>query len=164
MAVQTPIAVRFDDVFPAGAYVLAVEAAQDFDKIRAGVADSQVRDKDSGERVWTVRVLDADPEARTSEVKVKVVAPVQPVPPDTTGGTPFRPVEFDGLTLTPYVKEAAGGGRPRVAYSLRASVMRAPAAGKPPSSSAAGGSSAASSGSSSTSSSGASGSSSKSAA
>lgn len=130
MAVQTPIKVTFEDVFPAGAYVLAVDAALDFDKLRAGVADSQVRDKDSGERVWTVRVLDADPQARSAEVKVKIVAAVQPVAPETTGGTPFRPVEFDGLSLTPYVRED-GGGRARVAYSLRATAMHAPAGSKP---------------------------------
>ncbi len=128
MAVQPPFQVRFEDVFPHGAYVLAVEAAQDFDKIRDGVADTQVRDKESGERVWTVRVLDADPEARTSELKVKITAPVQPVPPEAIGSTPFRPVEFDGLTVTPYVKE--GNGRSRVAYSLRAKSMHAPAGAK----------------------------------
>ncbi len=126
MAVQAPFQVGFEEVFPHGAYVLAVEAAQDFDKIRDGVADTQVRDKESGERVWTVRVLDADPEARTSELKVKITATVQPVPPDELPGLPFRPVIFDGLMVTPYVKE--GNGRARVAYSLRAKAMRAPAA------------------------------------
>ncbi|WP_224387528.1 hypothetical protein [Pseudonocardia sp. ICBG1293] len=60
-------------------------------------------------------VLDADPEARRSEktVVVKIAA-----------GLPFRPVEFDELTVTPYVQET--GGRPRVAYSFRAAGMRAP--------------------------------------
>ena len=37
---------------------------------------------------------------------------------------PFRPVEFDGLTVTPYVDDKRG----RVAYSYRATGMRAPAA------------------------------------
>jgi hypothetical protein len=128
MAVQPPFPVRFEDVFPHGAYVLAVEEARDFDKLRDGVPDTQARDKESGERIWTVRVLDADPEARTSELKVKIVAPVQPVAPEATGSIPFRPVEFDGLKVTPYVKE--GNGRPRVAYSLRATGMHAPGSAK----------------------------------
>jgi hypothetical protein len=52
----------------------------------------------------------------------------QPMVPPALDGLPFRPVEFDGLTVTPYVSE--GQGRPRVAYSLRARAMRAPA-GRP---------------------------------
>jgi hypothetical protein len=75
--------------------------------------------------VWNVQVLDADPAARSAEVKVKVVAPVQPAAPEAVNGTPFRPVEFEGLSLTPYVRED-GGGRARVAYSLRATGMRTP--------------------------------------
>lgn len=122
MAVPQRIPVRFEDVFPHGAYVLGVEAASDFEKVKAGLSDIQARDKDTGERVWSVRVLDADPAARKAELKVKIVAEVQPVPPDTLPGTPFRPVLFDGLTLTPYVDLA--GPRPRLAYSLRATGMR----------------------------------------
>ena len=34
---------------------------------------------------------------------------------------PFRPVEFDGLTVTPYLDDK----RNRVAYSSRATAMRA---------------------------------------
>ena len=63
-------------------------------------------------------------------MKVVVLDERQPVPPPTIGGLPFRPVEFDGLTVTPYVAEGTAG-RPRVAYSIRARVMRAPAAGRP---------------------------------
>jgi hypothetical protein len=105
MAVQLPIPVRFEDVFPAGAYVLAVEPINDFEKVTAKAADPQQRDKESGERLWAVRVLDADPEARKgqAEVVVKIAAPQQPVPPDVMPGTPFRPAEFDGLLLMPYL-------------------------------------------------------------
>jgi hypothetical protein len=69
-----------------------------------------------------VRVMDADPAARTSEVKVKMTAPVQPVPPEPMPGTPFRPVEFEGLTVTPYVDTSRA--RPRQGLSLRAAEMR----------------------------------------
>ncbi len=64
VAVPQRIPVRFEDVFPQGAYVLTVEAANDFEKVKAGLADVQARDKGNGERVWSVRVLDADPSAR----------------------------------------------------------------------------------------------------
>ena len=75
---------------------------------------------------------DADPNARGAAKAVKVVLldERQPVPPPALDGLPFRPVEFDGLTVTPYVSE--GTGRPRVAYSIRARAMRAPGAKTPP--------------------------------
>src|SRR5664280_116434 len=126
VAVQLPVPVRFEDVFPAGAYVLGVEPINDFDQLKAGVGDPQQRDKVTGERLWAVRVLDADPGARKgqAEVAVKIAAPVQPVPPETAAGTPFRPVEFDGMALMPYVDTSKT--RPRLAFSIRATAMRAP--------------------------------------
>jgi len=126
VAVQLPVPVRFEDVFPAGAYVLGVEPINDFDAVKAGVADPQQRDKTTGERLWAVRVLDADPASRKgqAEVAVKIAAPMQPVPPEAAAGTPFRPVEFDGLALMPYVD--ASKSRPRLAFSIRATAMRAP--------------------------------------
>jgi hypothetical protein len=123
MAVPTRIPVHFDDVFPAGAFVLGVEAASDYDKVKANLPDVQARDKDTGERVWVVRVLDADPAARQAEVKVKITAEVQPVPPDAMPGTLFRPVVFEGLTVTPWVDTS--GSRPRQGFALRASAMQA---------------------------------------
>ena len=68
--------------------------------------------------------------AGPGEVTVKIAARHQPIPPEAAAGVPFRPVEFDGLTVTPYVNES--GGRPRVAYSLRATGMRAPHTGARP--------------------------------
>jgi hypothetical protein len=49
------VPVPFEYVFPAGCLFLGVEAATDFDK--RGQGDDQVRDKDTGERVWLVKVL-----------------------------------------------------------------------------------------------------------
>lgn len=125
MTVRTPIPVSFDDVFPHGANALDVAPLEDFDKPQG--TDRQSRDKTSGERLWAVRVMDPDPDARKgqAEVSVKIAAPVQPVPPDGRGGLPFRPVVFEGLTLTPYVDQR--GSRPRIASSMRASSMHAPA-------------------------------------
>src|SRR5215204_6018140 len=125
MSVQTPIGLTHDQVFPAGAFVTGdVEPVRDFDA--KGPMPVQKKDKVSGLPMWQVSVHDADPNARgaAKAVKVVVLDERQPVPPPTLDGLPFRPVEFDGMTITPYVAE--GAGRPRVAYSIRARVMRAP--------------------------------------
>ena len=63
---------------------------------------------------------------RTRAVKVKVAAPVQPVVPTGPPGSPFVPVEFTGMTVTPYVNQAG-----RLAYSLKATGIRAPGRGRP---------------------------------
>ena len=105
------------DVFPHGAYLVSeVEQVRDFDKSSAG-RPVQAVDKESGLPVWAVSVLDADPEARRGDktVTVKIAARHQPVPPEASPGVPFRPVEFDGLTVTPYVNDrrpAAGRLQP----------------------------------------------------
>jgi hypothetical protein len=136
MSVQQRIPVANEVLFPRGAFVMhAATAVEDFDLIRqareAGrePGDVQARDKVSGKRVWAVRVLDADPEARKgqTEVTVKIDADQCPVPPEGPMVGPFRPVAFDGLTITPYVDE--NGKRPRLAFSVRASGFAA--VGKP---------------------------------
>ena len=71
-------------------------------------------------------VVDADPEARERTVRVKITAPVQPVPPEEARGVPFRPVEFEGLTAYPTCRPRPGRGR--LAWSFRATGMRAPRA------------------------------------
>ena len=125
MAVQGPFRVDCGEVFPHGVGVVGiVTALVDFDK-STKEAKVQQLDKESGERVWTVDVMDFDPEARERTFKVKIVAPVQPVPPEAIPGAPVRPVLLEGLTVTPYLKET-GNGRARVAYSLRASGLAAP--------------------------------------
>ena len=125
MAIKGAIPMRFDDVFPYGCYVVGeVQAQRDFDRSTKDQAVQAV-DRDTGVLVWTVDVIDADPETRERTVRVKLLAPVQPVPPEAMAGAPFRPVEFDGLTATPYVATLASG-RGRVAWSFRATGMRAP--------------------------------------
>jgi hypothetical protein len=131
--IQVPAPMEF--VFPAGALGLRVEPVTDFDK--RGQGDDQARDKATGERLWQVTCLDLDPEAgkfgRPSEVKVKIVAPVQPVLPESA--VPGYPpaVEFTDLMLTPYVdsQKCKGGAgahkcRARLAYSIRAAAVIAP--------------------------------------
>ena len=127
MAINGRFRVSMGDVFPAGAFVVGeVEAVRDFDK-STPERFVQAKDKESGELVWSVPVLDADESAPkgAKTVVVKISAPVQPVPPEAVAGLPFRPVEFDGLTVTPYVDDK----RNRVAYSLCARAMHAPTTG-----------------------------------
>jgi hypothetical protein len=128
MAMQRRIRVQFEDMFPAGAFLVGdVEPVADFDGVKnAEGVRPQVRDKDNGLLVWSVPVLDADPEAgkKDKTVVVKISAKVQPVPPAIPAGFPFAPVEFVGLTATAYVDD--NGSRPRLAWSLRADGMCAP--------------------------------------
>ncbi|QDP94992.1 hypothetical protein FOE78_02840 [Microlunatus elymi] len=123
MAVQGPFKVECGELFPHGVGVVSEVAPQaDFER---SSKDNRVqaRDKASGLPVWVVDVIDFDPEARERTFKVKVVAEVQPVPPQLVAGTPVRPVYLEGLLMTPYIKD---GERPRIAYSLRCSGLAAP--------------------------------------
>ena len=125
MAVQGPFRVECGEVFPHGVGVVGmVTALVDFDRSTKETRVQQL-DKESGQLVWVVDVMDFDPEARERTFKVKIVAPVQPVPPEAVGGLPVRPVQLEGLTVTPYLKDL-GNGRQRIAYSLRASGLMAP--------------------------------------
>ena len=121
------IKIDFGDVFPYGAYAVGeVQAQRDFNK-STRENPVQAIDDDSGLPVWAVDVIDADPDATksTRTFSVKVSAKVQPVLPETSSG-PFTQVEFDGLTATPYVADAPGDGRGRLAWSYRATDVRAP--------------------------------------
>jgi hypothetical protein len=108
-------------VFTHGAFAAGgFEAVRDFD---ASTPDRfvQSKDKATGLPLWAVEVIDADPEARTKTVKVKVAAQAEPVLPPAPAGMPFTPVEFTGLAITPYVNQAG-----RLAYSLKSTGVRAP--------------------------------------
>lgn len=125
MALQGPIPVHFHQVFPHGCYAVGeVEKVKDFDA-SSGDRFVQARDKQAGELVWQIPVMDADPTLKAAQktVAVKILSPVQPVPPQPVNGLPFTPVEFDGMTVTPYVN-ASG----RLAYSIKAMEMHAPRA------------------------------------
>ena len=58
-------------------------------------------------------MIDADPEARQRTVKVKIAAQYQPVLPTPRPGSPFMPVEFEGLTATPWVDASRCQGKAR---------------------------------------------------
>ena len=133
MAMQGQIRVEFGKVFPDGAYAAGpVEKVRDFERSRKDEVIQQL-DKDSGQPLWVVEVIDAQEDARQRTVKVKIAAQVQPLLPDPVPGSPFTPVEFDGMTVFPYVDSSRcqGTGRcnARVAYSLKATGIRAPVRG-----------------------------------
>lgn len=121
MALQGPIPVEFGNVFTHGAFAAGgFEPMRDFDA-SSGDRFVQAKDKASGLPVWVIEVIDGDPTARDKTAKVKVVAQAQPVLPPPPAGMPFVPVEFSGLTVTPYVNQAG-----RLAYSLKAAGVHGP--------------------------------------
>ena len=135
MAMQGQIPVEFGTVFPDGAYAAgAIEMVRDFDRSTADRLVQQA-DKETGLPLWVVEVIDAQENARQRTVKVKIAAQVQPVLPPPAPGSPFTPVEFDGMTATPYVDSSrcSGDGKhkcaARLAYSFKATGVRAPSRG-----------------------------------
>ena len=136
MAYLGSFPVEFGAVFPSGAFAAGpMDKVRDFDK-SSGDRVVQQADKASGLPLWVIEVIDADPEARQRTVKVKIASAYQPVLPDTPAGLPFIPVEFEGLTATPWVDDSRcqGGGKgkgkdrcgARLAYSYKATGIRAP--------------------------------------
>ncbi|MFI9556024.1 plasmid replication, integration and excision activator [Nonomuraea endophytica] len=122
MALQGPIPVTYEMLFPHGCYIVGeVEPVKDFDASTNG-RFVQARDKHTSEPVWQVAVMDADPTLKPAQktVAVKILAQAQPIPPAAMPGLPFTPVRFDHITVTPYVN--ANG---RLAYSIRVREMTA---------------------------------------
>jgi hypothetical protein len=138
MAMPRKIKIDCKETYLYGLFAVSdVSALRNFDKSTAEMPVQAV-DEETGERVWTVEVMDADPEARKSErhFTVKLLAPVQPVMPARPAGfppnVPFIPVEFTGMTATPWVEELGEGRRSRLAWSFRATGMVAPKYGSKP--------------------------------
>jgi hypothetical protein len=115
--------VEFGAVFPFGVGMVGEVTQQDDFEKSSRENRVQARDRDTGLPVWQVEVIDFDPQARTKTYKVKVVAEVQPVPPEALAGAPIRPLVLENLTVTSYI---ADGPRPRIAYSLRCTGLLAP--------------------------------------
>ena len=116
------IAVPMSDVFAHGCLAISVVQAEDYDERTS--RRTPAKDKATGELVWTVTVIDRDPEAREKQVKVKVSGPFMPVlPGEIAPGSGLHPVDFIGLTATPWVPDVAEGRRARLAWSFRATGM-----------------------------------------
>jgi len=131
MAIPRRLPVDFGVAFPHGAFLVSeVVPVSDFER---STRDNKIQqtDPETGEPLWSVEVVDADPEAKKAfrTVTVKLPAKVQPVPPANDGSSPFTPVVFEGLTALPYVEEVTATFS-RVAWSFRATSMAA--AGKNP--------------------------------
>jgi hypothetical protein len=128
MAINGRFTVSMDEAFPHGLFVTSeVEPVRDFEK-SSRESPVQALDKETGLRLWEFTVADPDPAARKNsrQLTVKIAAEHQPVPPEAISGTPFRPVVLEGIEVRPYIKD---GPRPSIAYSVRASGMRAPQTG-----------------------------------
>jgi hypothetical protein len=122
MALGRHIPINSDLVFPAGAYAVGgVEQVIDFE---ASTREQRVQahDRDSGLPTWAISVFDADPEARTKVVRVKISARNPRTLPQAPAGSPFPAVAFEGLTATPYVDTS--GSRPRRSCQVSASETR----------------------------------------
>jgi hypothetical protein len=125
--VRVPVA--SEAVFPYGALCLGVERATEFTQQPRRGGDDQVRDAETGLRVWVVTVVDLEPTEpgrfrRTSEMKVRVVSDPEPVVPEPlmAGFPPL--VAFVGLTMSPWTDrsrcrpEPGAVCRARLEYSL----------------------------------------------
>lgn len=126
MAIARRFKISHHEVFPHGAYIVSpVTAVLDFEQSTRDVKVQQT-DKETGEPLWSMDVLDADPEApkKSKTVSIKFLSQVQPVPPANDSASPFTPVEFEGLTALAYIDD--NGNRPRIAWSFRANAMHAP--------------------------------------
>jgi hypothetical protein len=111
LTVKVPVS--FDYVFPEGCLLVGVERVTDF--ALRGTGDDQARDKETGDRLWEVTVMDLHKEEngfrKSQEVKVKIAAPHQPVAPSpTVPGFPPK-VAFTDLVLTPWVDSSKCTGR-----------------------------------------------------
>ncbi len=111
--------VAMADVFPHGCHLVPDSISEAIDYDEETKRRSAAVDKLTGKPVFQVRVIDLDPElsGRSREVVVKVVADRMPVPPTRQ---PFELIEFDNLTVTPYVIDRTK----RLGYSLRATGIK----------------------------------------
>lgn len=124
MAIGNGIQIPHSAYFPSGAFVTGSPEPVRKYSDSGSVTDEQDKDRSTGLPLWSIRVLDPDPEARKGqgEVQVKIASSSAPALPPSLPNLPFHPVEFEDLFVTAYVSTSSG--RPRVAWSLRASGMK----------------------------------------
>ena len=125
------IRLPFGEAFPYGVFAVGeVEIMRDFEK---STRDKEVQAyDDDGDPIWSLDVIDADPNATktTRSLSIRIVAKHKPALPEAPAGQPFTPVEFEGLTASPYVADSPmGNGKGRLAWSFRATGVTAPKQG-----------------------------------
>jgi hypothetical protein len=72
----------------------------------------RVRGSGGGLPLWVAHVYDPNPQAPTRSPRVNIASPVPPSLPETAWDSPFRPVEFDGQTVTRTYSTGAGWATP----------------------------------------------------
>ena len=139
MAMETRVPVKSTVAFPEGLYAFVtteVKPARDFDKSTRETLVQQI-DRDTELPVWLFDVMDADPnaEGKNKVITIRILSEHKPTLPEAPPGLPFRPVDFEGLTGTPYVDSQRCTGersgaphrcRARLAWSFRATGVVAP--------------------------------------
>lgn len=138
-------AIAFDDLFPQGAFLMGdiqplAEYQSQEDKARNRPVRPRI-DEQTGKRLYRATIADPSAEKeRDKSIAVEIAADVQPVPPETIGNLPFRPVVLEGLTVQP--RAETSGQAKWITWVVRASGLRAvdaPSAGKSSSAKAASG-------------------------
>lgn len=128
--------IAFDDLFPQGAYLMGdiqplAEYQSQEDKARNRPVRPRI-DEATGKRLYRATIADPSAEKeRDKSIAVEIAADVQPVPPETVGNLPFRPVILEGLTVQP--RAEASGQAKWITWVVRATGLRAvdtPAAGR----------------------------------
>ncbi len=113
MALSRHIPITNELLFPQGAYAVGgVEQVVDFEASTPGQR-VQAHDRDTGLPLWAISVFDADPEARTKVVKVKIASRTPPVLPQAPAGSPFPAGVIrgsDGHGLRGYVRLSTAPG------------------------------------------------------
>jgi hypothetical protein len=111
-------AVSMQDVFADGCALMPDSIAEAMDYDEKTKRRTPAADKLTGKPVWQCLVADNDRElaGRRRETVVKIISDRKPVPPT---GAPYEAVEFEGITVTPYVTDKG-----RMAYSLRATAIK----------------------------------------
>ncbi len=129
MAMPRRIKVEFSVVFEYGLFMVGeVDILKDFDK---STKDKPVQaiDEETRMPIWTVDVIDPDPQASkaTRSLSVRIISRLQPVPTEAAGEGPFRPVAFEGLTALPYIDD--NGNFSRIVWSYRSTGFAATTVG-----------------------------------
>ena len=81
-------------------------------------------DEATGKRLYRATIADPSAEKeRDKSISVEIAADVQPVPPETVGNLPFRPIVLEGLTVQP--RAEASGQAKWITWVVRATGLRA---------------------------------------
>ena len=119
---------EFDELFPNGAYVVGeVTAVREYQSQEDTARNRPVRpriDEASGLPIFKVTIADPSAEKdRDKSITVEIATRVQPVPPATVNGLPFRPVVLEGITVQP--RAEVSGQAKWITWVVRATDMRA---------------------------------------